>query len=75
MTVDPRVDKQERRRVSAEILGIAADLHRQDGYPITFDQALELAGKVWLGAALRQLQDTIQDEAAILRARSVLLDG
>ena len=74
MTVDPRTDQDERRRVAAEILGIAEDLQR-NAYALSPDQAIELAGRVWMGAALRQLQETIQDEAAILRARSVLLDG
>ena len=74
MTVDPRTDQDERRRVAAEILGIADDLQR-NAYALSTEQAIELAGRVWMGAALRQLQETIQDEAAILRARSVLLDG
>ena len=72
--VDPRRDKEAMRQVAALIMGMAEEL-KMSPYPLSDRDALQLAGRVWVGAAINALQETIQDEAAILRARSVLLDG
>ena len=72
--VDPRKDKEAMRQVAALIMNMAEEL-KMSPYPLSDRDALQLAGRVWVGASIKALQETIQDESAILRARSVLLDG
>ena len=72
--VDPRRDKEAMRQVAALIMNMAEEL-KMSPYPLSDRDALQLAGRVWVGASIKALQETIQDESAILRARSVLLDG
>ena len=72
--LDPRKDKEELRQVAALIMNMAEEL-KLSPYPLSDRDALQLAGRVRVGASTKALQETIQDESAILRARSVLLDG
>lgn len=72
--LDPRKDKEAMRQVAALIMNMAEEL-KLSPYPLSDRDALQLAGRVWVGASIKALQETIQDESAILRARSVLLDG
>ena len=71
MIYDPVENKEHARRVAYQIVGLAQDFQRLS-YPVNADQALRLAAFAWAGAELQNLRVSLENESALLRARSVL---
>ena len=67
----PEADKDRMRAIIAAVLGLAEEIHLGPR-SVAHSDAVRVAAFAWNATELERLRETIEDEAAIMRVRSVM---